>query len=359
MKKMRGVLFFLVAVLVGLAAVKAVSVYIEGTRARKAAAPVVTPKPDEPVRPPGFSETIPEGMRAVSIRVDDVSGVSRRIKKGDYVDIVATTFSAASGEGSIARLILQAVEVLETNIEASNTPPMRARAEKDWIVTLLVTPEEGASLAAAAAQAKIGILARPKEDDEILDFPGAVFSRSNGLTDPEVRLAAPNPVDLVRPGMRAVTVEIRDVDGICGRLTRGDRVDVIATSPFTRFASSGNLTAGATGTITEFRHRSITLLQNVEVLTVGRRHGVDNDKIVHVTLQLTPQDAERVAVASDASKRVVLRLVSRNPHDREMAVTGGQDLGELLTEKREIRSVPVYRGLKVRATPLFEQRDGY
>jgi Flp pilus assembly protein CpaB len=353
MKKMRGVLFFFVAVLVGLAAVKAVSVYINGTRAGKAAMPVATPKPAEPVRPPGFSETIPEGMRAVSIKVDDVSGVSRRIKKGDCVDIVATTFSAASGEGSIARLILQAVEVLETNIEASGTSPIRARADKDWIITLLVTPEEGTSLAAAAAQAKIGILARPKNDDEILDFPGAVFSRSNGLTDPEVRLAAPNPVDLVQRGMRAVTVEIRDVDGICGRLTRGDRVDIIATSPFTRFASSGNLTAGATGTITEFRQRSITLLQNVEVLTVGRRHGVDN-KIVHVTLQLTPQDAERVAVASDASRKVVLRLVSRNPHDRETAVTSGQDLGELLTEKREIRSVPVYRGLKVRAMPLFE-----
>lgn len=338
------------AVIVGLAAAKAASVYVGAARVKEKKPPAVAQDTKSVTPPPAFADAIPEGMRAVSVRVDEVSGVSRKIAKGDFVDVLATSLNNASGEESITRLVLEAVEVLDTTTDEAAKGRDKTKAEKDWIVTLLVKPEEGASLMAAASQARVSLLARCKDDEETSGLFDAAFSRQNGFRQPAA--VASNPVDRIRPGMRAVTLEVRDTDGICGRLGRGDRVDVIATSPFSRFASSGD-TPGATGSVTEFRMRSVTLLQDVEVLAAGQSHAGGDGRVARVTLQLTPQNAEKVAVASDATNKSVLRLVSRNPRDRGTTVTGGQDLAEILTEKREFYRVSVYKGLKASEKPLF------
>lgn len=356
MKGLRGAAVLGLAVVVGLVAAKAASVYVGGAKVKEEKPPAVVEDIKSFAPPPGFADAIPEGMRAVSVRVDEVSGVSQKIAKGDFVDILATSTNTASGEESVTRLILEAVEVLDTTTDGAARGREKTKAERDWIVTLLVRPEEGASLIAAASQARLSLLARCKSDEETPGLPDAAFSRQDGFRQPAT--ASSNPVDRIRPGMRAVTLEVRDTDGISGRLGRGDRVDVIATSPFSRFASSGD-TPGATGNVTEFRMRSITLLQDVEVLAAtGDGHAGADGRVARVTLQLTPQDAEKVAVTSDATNKSVLRLVSRNPRDREKAVTAGQDLAEILTEKREFYRVSVYKGLKAFEKPLFTEFPG-
>ncbi|MCD6413058.1 MAG: Flp pilus assembly protein CpaB [Elusimicrobia bacterium] len=51
---------------------------------------ITTTKLVQPGKQTGMSILIPEGYRAVSIEISDVSGVARLIKPGDHVDIIGT-----------------------------------------------------------------------------------------------------------------------------------------------------------------------------------------------------------------------------------------------------------------------------
>ncbi len=101
---------------------------------------------------------------------------------------------------------------------------------------------------------------------------------------------------LVPPGKRAMTVGVNEVIGVSGFILPKNRVDVIATRTDAR-------TGGATETI----------LQNIEVLAVGQRVDQSGDqtvKVPTVTISVTPEEAERVALALHEGKiHIVLRSV--------------------------------------------------
>jgi Flp pilus assembly protein CpaB len=85
MHKVRGLIALALSLLI--AFLVAVAVYRNVSRnvSRSRAQPVV-PKTAKPVHSPGtFSQTIPEGMRAFSVKVDPASGWSGKIKKGDTI----------------------------------------------------------------------------------------------------------------------------------------------------------------------------------------------------------------------------------------------------------------------------------
>ncbi len=125
---------------------------------------------------------------------------------------------------------------------------------------------------------------------------------------------------IVPPGFRALTVRVDEVIGVGGFVQPGDRVDVLVTvlkglyreDPITR-----------------------TVLQDIPVLAVGdklveeytaksskKKRGKKSKKttVRIVTLQLTPQQGEYLALAATWGK-VLLAL--RNQGDREKAVTAG------------------------------------
>lgn len=354
MRGFRGLIVLLAAVLLGLVAAKAVLVYLQDTRPKAEPQPEVAAKPEPAAKPVGLTDAIPAGMRAVTIKVDEVTGVSRRVRRGDEVDVLATTSLPGSKEASVSRLILERLKVLELAGDAESRVQNRIKGDRDWTVTLLVTPEQGAVLTAAAAQARISLLARRSDDPEGGKPAEVAFTHREGtagLQKPENHV-----IEWIRPGMRAVTLSIRDTDGICGALRRGDRVDIIITCPLSRFATGGDVSVGAEGAVTEFSMRSTTLLQDVEILASEKSLEATTGEMVpvsKVTLQVTPQEAEIVAVAVDATKKSIIRLVSRNPQDRKIVKTTGQGLSELLSERKEFIRVDVYKGTKAIAKPFF------
>lgn len=108
---------------------------------------------------------------------------------------------------------------------------------------------------------------------------------------------------LVRSGMRAFTLPERDVS-FDGLLRPGDRVDVLFTPA-----------SLATGTV--------TLLQSVLVLTVGRDLGGDAPRergeeaqLGRVTISVTMEQAQLLA---HSERRGALRLALRNPQDLVLA----------------------------------------
>jgi len=104
---------------------------------------------------------------------------------------------------------------------------------------------------------------------------------------------------LVRPKMRAASIEVNQVSGVSGFVLPGDRVDVLITvNP---------------------RHDedavTRTLLQNIEVLAAGQRTQQQDNKPINVqavTLLVDPQGAEVLAHAGHEGE---ISLVLRNPED--------------------------------------------
>src|SRR5690242_20186066 len=63
----------------------------------------------------GLPAVIPEGYRAMTVKVDDVVGVSGFVMPGSYVDVVAVILPAAqntAAQGPISKIVLQNIKVL-------------------------------------------------------------------------------------------------------------------------------------------------------------------------------------------------------------------------------------------------------
>lgn len=123
---------------------------------------------------------------------------------------------------------------------------------------------------------------------------------------------------IIPPGMRAMTVKVDEVIGVAGFVAPGTYVDVVAT------------VVEGTGQNAISR----VILQNVKVLASGQRMETQKDgqaiEVKTVTLQVTPEEAEILALASNAGK---LQLVMRNTVDRETVHTTGADESELFRGK--------------------------
>ena len=125
----------------------------------------------------------------------------------------------------------------------------------------------------------------------------------------------------ITEGMRAISVKVNELIGVAGFVIPGTRVDVLVT------VKNNDKT-----NITESR----TVLSNVQVLTAGTRY--DQERATKegkaiptsvVTLLLTPDDAEKLTLASEAG-RIMLAL--RNPLDTAATKTNGAKLSALMGE---------------------------
>jgi len=118
---------------------------------------------------------------------------------------------------------------------------------------------------------------------------------------------------LIPPGMRAVSVRVNEVVSVAGFVTPGTRVDVLLT-----------------GTPGGGEAETTTVLQNVAVLASGhtleRTATGEAQNTAVITLLVSPDDAEKLALASSEGK---IQLSLRNPLDTkadEVASTNARAL---------------------------------
>jgi pilus assembly protein CpaB len=128
-------------------------------------------------------------------------------------------------------------------------------------------------------------------------FVGAVVRQGLRTGEPVVEGRLVRPQDrgflaaVLTPGRRAVSVAITGVTGIAGFVFPGDRVDVILTSAIRQ----------GDGSDQRQRHASETVLSDVRVLALDQRTGDEKGEVrpaQTATLEVTPRQAEAVAVAS-------------------------------------------------------------
>ncbi len=133
----------------------------------------------------GLPAAIPDGMRAVSVKVNDVIGVAGFVLPGTHVDVIMIGAPKAN-EDVASRVILENVLVLSAgqNVEQD----VNGKPQNVQVVTLMVTPEQSQDLALAGVDGRIQLALRNPLDSELKD-PSAVqrttlFNRSRNAPAP-------------------------------------------------------------------------------------------------------------------------------------------------------------------------------
>ena len=114
----------------------------------------------------GLSLRIPDEMRAISLSVNEITGVNGFILPGDRVDVLVTIDNAKGSNVAVTKTILQNVEVLASG---SKTETRRNHQITVQTVTLLVTQEGAESLSLGMHQGEVNLVLRNPVDQVIVE----------------------------------------------------------------------------------------------------------------------------------------------------------------------------------------------
>src|SRR5690242_4711175 len=123
----------------------------------------------------GLSSVIPEGYRAMTVKVDDVVGVSGFIMPGTLVDIVVVIQppKGTANEEMISKIVLQNIKVLASGQNIDKPKNDREVERSIKAVTLQVTPEQAEKLALASSEGKLQLVMRNSVDQADEQTTGA------------------------------------------------------------------------------------------------------------------------------------------------------------------------------------------
>src|SRR5262249_3279301 len=140
----------------------------------------------------GLTALIEPGMRAVSVQVNEISGVSGFIQPGTRVDVLFTRTFSTGDAATIT--ILQNVKVIAYGRQLDPSAKVEA-ATRPTVATLLVTQEEAQKVVLAQQRGRIQLVLRNGLDDKVDEFADPVASMDLGIEEPR---KPPQPVP-VRP----------------------------------------------------------------------------------------------------------------------------------------------------------------
>jgi pilus assembly protein CpaB len=142
----------------------------------------------------GLAPTIPVGMRAVTVRVNDVAGVAGFVLPGMKVDVLVTGHPP-NGDSTMTTTCLQNMLVLSAG--TTMTPDSRGQTIQAPTVTLLVDPEQAETLTLANSEGRIQLVLRNSSDQTIEKTAGRYVSELYGSprkpVAPVKAEAAPRP----------------------------------------------------------------------------------------------------------------------------------------------------------------------
>jgi pilus assembly protein CpaB len=146
----------------------------------------------------GLSITIPEGMRAVSVEVDEVVGVAGFVLPGTRVDVLVTIMPGTDRTQMTTRIILQNVRALAADQRYQQD--IEGEPQYVTVVTLLVTPADAEALTLAATEGRIQLALRNTLDGAEVQTGGRRIPSLIASGAPGPRPApAPRPAALPEP----------------------------------------------------------------------------------------------------------------------------------------------------------------
>ena len=135
----------------------------------------------------GLTVKIPPGMRAASVRSDEVIGVAGFLFPGSHVDVLVT-FRSDAIPTPATQIVLQDVEVLTVGQKIEPEPG--GKAENVGVVTLLLKPEDTEKIVLASTQGSIHFVLRNGADrGRVVAVPVRVAEISSGGRSPDSAFA--------------------------------------------------------------------------------------------------------------------------------------------------------------------------
>lgn len=130
-----------------------------------------------------FSLGLPEHMRALTLRINDVSGVGGFLESDNHVDVLASKKLAGATEQTVTETLIQDIKVLAVDQETSSEikKPVVVRS-----VTLEMTPQQAETVLNAQQQGTIQLALRNPTDRNLLTKPELVTSLVPSLPLPKV-----------------------------------------------------------------------------------------------------------------------------------------------------------------------------
>ena len=123
---------------------------------------------------------------------------------------------------------------------------------------------------------------------------------------------------VIRPGYRAMAIKVNATSSIAGLIFPGDRVDLILTHAITRGSTQ--------------RRASETVLTNVRILSIDQMLDDQEDQPrlgKNATLELTPKQAEMLAVLTDLGKlSLSLRSLAKDEEELNRLANSDEPLAE-------------------------------
>ena len=344
--------------------------------------------PEEPSAP-DHPENIRPGMQAVSLKCNWISGLDGLLAPGDFVDIISVVPINKKKNQTISRIIISETRVL--SVQTSDRSLGKKQTSDKLIITLELTPEDAKALAVSRQTDLKLVKTQPGDKNEGKSGPVvfSVFTGPQSTADLEKkdREADKKLSRLVKKEFRAVTVSLKDDDGICGFLRPGNIVDAVAVSSTGNIATKGRK-PGDEGTLLQTDTMAKTILQKIKVIGVdlqsdspagwlkkkesGYRPSQDQSRgqtgqsvtssekksetgrkdtsgtrrsgrIGKITLLLSPEDTEKFLVAYNTQQ---IKFIVRNPDDRQTITTDGEKLVTAFWGENNSHSVDVFYGPK-------------
>jgi pilus assembly protein CpaB len=147
----------------------------------------------------GLPPVIPDGMRAVSVRVNDVIGVAGYVLPGTRVDVVCTESPSNQPQDATSKVILSNVQVLTAGTRMEQDQE-KGKPMQVTVVTLLVYPEQSERLALASTEGKIQLALRNPMDQGAPETPGIKPAVLLGLAQQKAPAKAPSAASKKAPG---------------------------------------------------------------------------------------------------------------------------------------------------------------
>lgn len=144
----------------------------------------------------GIAPIIPVGMRAVTVRVNDVVSVAGFVMPGMRVDVLVTGRPPGQ-EGTVTTTVLQNILVLTAGTTIQ--PDSRGQAINAPNVTVLVNPDQAEILTLASSEGRIQLVLRNGSDQTIERTPGRQLGELFGNAPRQQQRAAAEQAPRPRP----------------------------------------------------------------------------------------------------------------------------------------------------------------
>jgi pilus assembly protein CpaB len=162
----------------------------------------------------GLPPSITEGMRAVSVKVNEVIGVAGFVVPGTRVDVLVT-MRRDNEKDSMSRVVVSDVQVLTAGTRYDQEKARDGQPIPTSVVTLLVTPADAERIALAATEGQVMLTLRNPLDRKPTDTTGVRTGALMGQPAPQPtvktvqghRVAVPAPAPVAAPAPKMYTVE--------------------------------------------------------------------------------------------------------------------------------------------------------